>query len=452
MKPSQHTTSLALETTLAQVVAWSQQLVQFHQRIAPRFARSEPRQRALAYLKGLLSPLERKTSWQLAEQAREATPYGMQRLLGSAVCDVEGLRDDLRAYATQHLGTQDVILALDETCFPKQGRHSAGVGRQWCGCTGQVENCQVGVFLTYATTCGHTLVDRELYVPADWIADRPRCQSAGIPDSRGFQTKPELAALLLTRFLAACPTLPVTWVVADSIYGGNPDLRTFLERRHLPYVLAVSCQEPVVLSLPDGTCRRVETGAVPDLLAASLVFQPLSIGAGSKGPRLDDWARLPLLHQGRADDQHFLLIRRSREDPSLLWFFLVFAPVDTPLSAMVAAWGARWHIEEDFEAGKDLGLDHYQVRSFSGWYRHVTFVLLALAFLRSLRVLSASFPPAQPALEPLPLTPQEIRHVLAPLLWPAPSSPPLVLAWSAWRRRHQHRARFFHTQRRLRPG
>ncbi|MGB8343484.1 MAG: IS701 family transposase [Ktedonobacteraceae bacterium] len=452
MKPSQHNTSPSWETTLAQVVDWSEHLVQFHQRIAARFARSEPRQRALAYLKGLLSPLERKTSWQLAEQAREATPYGMQRLLHQAACDVEGLRDDVRSYALEHLGSQNTILALDETSFPKHGRHSAGVKSQWCGCTGQVQNCQVGVFLSLCTALGHTLIDRELYVPADWLADRPRCQTAAIPDTRHFQTKPELAALMLSRFLRACPTLPVSWVLADSIYGSNPDLRAFLERRHLPYVLAVSCQEPVVLSLPDGSCRRVETGAVPLLLAASLLFQPLSMGDGSKGPRLDDWARLPLLHQGRADGQHFLLIRRCREDPSLLWFFLVLAPVDTPLSAMVTAWGARWHIEEDFEAGKDLGLDQYQVRSFTGWYRHVTFVLLALAFLRSLCVLSPTAPLAQPAPEPLPLTPREIRHVLALLLWPAPSSPPFVLAWSLWRRRHQRRARFFHTQRRARPG
>jgi len=452
MKPSQHNTSLSVATTLAQVVDWSQQLVQLHQRIAARFARSQPRQRALAYLKGLLSPMERKSSWQLAEHAREATPYGMQHLLADAVWDADLLRDDLRAYAIEHLGTQDTILALDETSFPKQGRHSAGVKPQWCGCTGQVENCQVGVFLSLVTATGHTLIDRELYLPADWIADRPRCQQAGIPQTRGFLTKPELAALMLTRFLQACPSVAITWVVADSIYGGNPDLRTCLERRHLPYVLAVSCQEPVVLSLPDGTCRRLETGAVPALLGASLLWQPLSMGEGSKGPRLYDWARLPLLHQGRDDGQHWLLIRRSRDDPSLLWFFLVFAPAGTPLSAMVEACGARWHIEEDFETAKDLGLDRSQVRSFTAWYRHITLVLLALAFLRALCALSASAPPAPPALEPIPLTPREIRHVLAPLLWPAPSSAPFVLAWSAWRRRHQSLARFFHIQRRARAG
>ncbi len=452
MKPSQHNTSLSVATTLAQVIDWSQQLARLHQRIAPRFARSQPRQRALAYLKGLLSPTERKSSWQLAEHAGEATPYGMQHLLADAVWDADLLRDDLRAYVIECLGTQNAILAIDETSFPKQGQHSAGVKPQWCGSTGQVENCQVGVFLTYATPQGHTLIDRELYLPADWIADRPRCQAAGILDTRGFQTKPELAITMLARFLQACPTLPLSWVVADSVYGGNPDLRAFLEDRHLPYVLAVSSQEPVVVCLPDGSCRRLESGAVPELLGPALRWQSLSMGEGTKGERLSDWARLPLLHQGRDDGQHWLLIRRSHSDPSLFCFFLAFAPVGTSLQTMVAACGARWHIEEDFEAAKDLGLDHYQVRGFTPWYRHITLVLLALAFLRGLCALSPSAPAPPPALELAPLTPREIRRLLAQLLWPAPTSAPFVVGWSAWRRRHQCLARFFHTQHRLHTG
>lgn len=457
MKSSQHNTSLSGATTLSQVVDWSAQLVQLHQRIAPRFARSEPRQRALAYLKGLLSPMEHKSSWQLAEHAREATPYGMQHLLSDAVWDADLVRDDLRAYAIEHLGAQQVILALDESSFPKQGRHSAGVKPQYCGSTGQVENCQVGVFLDYITTRGHTLIDRELYLPADWIDDRPRCQQAGIPDSRCFQTKPELATLMLTRFLHACPSLMITWVVADSLYGGNPDLRAFLERRHLPYVLAVSCSEPVVIVLPDGSCCRLEAGTVPDLFGSVLSWQTLSMGEGSKGPRLCDWARLPVLHQGRDDGQHFLLLRRSLDDPSLCWFFLAFAPAGTPLSAMVNAWGARWHIEEDFEAGKDLGLDRSQVRSFIGWSRHITLVLLALAFLRCLcACLAVPESSSSPESDQVPeadcllvaLTPREVRHLLASLLWPPSCSPSFLLGWSLFRRRHQACARRFHARRR----
>lgn len=210
----------------------------------------------------------------------------MQHWLSDAVWDADLLRDDLRDYAIEHLGTQQLILALDESSFPKQGRHSAGVKAQYCGSTGQVENCQGGVFLDYSTPRGHTLIDRALYVPQDWIDDRPRCRQAGLPDALGFQTKPELAVQMLSRFLRACPHTHISWIVADTVYGGNPDLRALLERRHLSYVLAVSSQEPVILSQPDGTCRRLETGTVPDLLDSTLPWQTFSMGDGSKGPRL----------------------------------------------------------------------------------------------------------------------------------------------------------------------
>src|SRR5690242_11108443 len=189
MKSNQHTIALLTRTTLRDIVYWEQALRRLHERIAPRFARAEPRRRALAYLQGVLSAVERKNGWQLAEQAREATPYGMQRLLSSAVWDVERVRDELRAYALGQLGTQEAILAIDETSFPKAGHHSAGVSVQYCGTTGQVENCQVGVFLSYITARGHTLVDRELYLPAEWTQDPARCQAAGIPETARFQTK-----------------------------------------------------------------------------------------------------------------------------------------------------------------------------------------------------------------------------------------------------------------------
>ena len=193
MKPSHHTTPTGRETTFLEVWRWAQELARLHARIAPRFARPEPRRRALAYLQGILSTTERKNGWQLAEHAREARPDGMQRLLSSAVWDADGVRDDLRAYALEQLGSESAILVIDESRFPKRGDKSAGVGVQYCGTTGQVENCQVGVFLAYVTAEGHTLIDRELYLPLDWIEDRERCQAAGIPESVRFQTKPELA-------------------------------------------------------------------------------------------------------------------------------------------------------------------------------------------------------------------------------------------------------------------
>jgi SRSO17 transposase len=209
-----------------------------HARIAPRFARPEPRRRALAYLQGIVSDTSRKNSWQLAEQAGEARPDGMQRLLGSAVWDTDGVRDDLRSYTLEQRGQEPAIAVIDETSFPKGGQKSTGVGMQYCGTTGQVQNCQVGVFLSYVTAKGHALIDRELYLPLDWCEDRDRRRAAGIPESVRFQTKPELARRMLARLWNA--QVPMAWVVADTVYGNNLDLRTWLEDRGYPYVLAVA--------------------------------------------------------------------------------------------------------------------------------------------------------------------------------------------------------------------
>src|SRR6266480_2058010 len=223
MKHHQHTTLLGSRTTPSQVYRWAQALSQLHARIAPRFARPEPRRRALAYLQGILSSIERKNGWQLAEHARETTPYGMPRLLSRAVWDADLVRDDLRGYVLEQLGTRDAIVVIDESSFPKRGCKSAGVQVQYCGTSGQVENCQVGVFLTYVTASGHSLIDRELYLPLDWLADQERCREAGVPESVRFQTKPELAIQMLSRLWAA--QVPLAWVVADAVYGGNLDLR-----------------------------------------------------------------------------------------------------------------------------------------------------------------------------------------------------------------------------------
>src|SRR6266566_2037084 len=219
MQHDQHITSLLQATTLAEVCGWAQELFQLHARLAPRFARPEPRRRALLYLQGILSETARKNGWQLAEHAREGSPDGMQRLLSDAVWDTDGVRDELRADALEHLGQESAILVIDETSFPKRGKRSAGVGVQYCGTTGQVENCQVGVFLSYVTARGHTLIDRELYLPFAWCEDRERCRAVGIPESVRFQTKPELAIQMLERVFQA--QLPIAWVVADTVYGGN---------------------------------------------------------------------------------------------------------------------------------------------------------------------------------------------------------------------------------------
>src|SRR2546421_1434112 len=190
MKPSQHNTPSPLLTSLADVIRWRGCLIQLHARLASYFARPEPYQRLLRFLQGVLSQVPRKNGWQLAEQARETTPYGMQRLLSGAIWDVDGVRDEVRAFALEQLGTSAATVAIDETSFPKRGKHSAGVKKQYCGTTGQVQNCQGGVFLSYITARGHTLIDRELYVREDWLDDRARCQQAGNCQPIPFRPKP----------------------------------------------------------------------------------------------------------------------------------------------------------------------------------------------------------------------------------------------------------------------
>jgi SRSO17 transposase len=267
VKHNQHTTLAGTRTTTADVCRWVQSLFGLHARIAPRFARSEPRRRVLAYLQAILSDISRKNGWHLAEHAREARPDGMQRLLSQAVWDTNGVRDDLRAYVLEQLGTESAILVLDETSFPKRGHKSAGVGLHYCGTTGQVENCQVGVFLTYVTPRGHTLIDRELYLPLDWCEARARCRAAHIPEAVRFQTKPELAVQMLERIWHA--QIPISWVVADTVYGGNLDLRNWCEQHQYSYVLAVACDEPVGIVTSDGQRRRVEVRDVEALLRGS---------------------------------------------------------------------------------------------------------------------------------------------------------------------------------------
>jgi len=355
MKHHQHTTPLGARTTPSEVCCWAQALSHLHARIAPRFARPEPRRRALAYLQGILSSTERKNGWQLAEHAREATPYGMQRLLSQAVWDAGLVRDDLRTYILEQLGTHEAIVVIDESSFPKRGSKSAGVQVQYCGTTGQVENCQVGVFLAYVTARGHTLIDRELYLPLDWIEDHDRRQFAHIPETLRFQTKPELAVQMMERLWKAA--VPIEWVVADTVYGGNLDLRTWCEHHHYPYVLAVACNEPVGIVTPDGRRRRVEVCEVEALLLHDQDWQHLSMSEGTKGPRLFDWTYVPILHRWEDDGRHWLLIRRRLTDPREKAYYFVFGPAGTTLQQMVKAIGARWHIEEDFETGKDLGLD-----------------------------------------------------------------------------------------------
>ena len=347
-------------------------------RIGPLFARSEARERALAYIAGLLSPAERKNSWQLAEISGASNPYGFQHLLGRADWDAEALRDRLRTYVTDYLAESDAVGVIDETGFLKKGRHSAGVARQYSGTAGRIENCQIGVFLSYASKQGHTLIDRELYLPKEWTSDRERCRRAGIPDERAFATKPELARQMLERAFEAGVRL--AFLTGDSIYGDDRALRGFLEERKQAYVLAVSGKESVWLTEEQ---RQIKT-ILAELSAEG--WERLSAGAGSKGPRLYDWRRLEVSAPALEGWKRWLLIRRSISDSSEMTGYIVFARAHTSLAELVRVAGTRWTVEESIECAKgEVGLDHYEVRSFSGWYRHMTLAMWASAFLSVIR-------------------------------------------------------------------
>jgi SRSO17 transposase len=358
--------------------SWVKELDTLMDQIGPRFARRESRQCARDYIKGLLSPVERKNSWQLAEMIGNTTPYRLQQFLYRSPWDPDALRDDLRSYVVENLGSRDGILIVDETGFLKKGRHSAGVQRQYSGTAGRVENCQLGVFLAYASSMGHALIDRALYLPTSWTDDRERCQAAGIPDTAPFQTKPAQALAMLKRAVAA--DVPVAWVTADSVYGDHRPLRRWLEDQALAYVLGVSGKE----SLPiEGFSVRVS-----ELLSVRVgdEWTRLSAGDGAKGPRLFDWQTVPLTDPALAGWKRWLLVRRKVDDPAELKTFLCFAPAETSLTALVEVAGSRWHIEACFEEAKgEVGLDHYEVRGWSGWYRHITLACLAHAFLSILR-------------------------------------------------------------------
>jgi SRSO17 transposase len=366
------------------------ELGRVHARIAGRFARSEPRARAREYLSGLVAGLERKNGWTLAERAGEASPDGMQRLLRWADWDVAGVRDDLRAYVAEQLGEPDGVLIADETGFLKKGTRSAGVQRQYSGTAGRTENCQIGVFLTYASARGHALIDRELYLPASWADDRNRCRAAGVPDEVEFATKPRQAQAMIARALAA--GVPFAWFTADEAYGQAKFLRAWLEERHVSYVMAIRRSDTFTIS---GAEQRAD-GLIAALPARS--WQRLSAGAGAHGPREYHWARVTIAAGAKPGRGHWLLARRSLTGPDEIAYYACYGPTRTRLVDLAWVAASRWHIEECFQQAKnEAGLDHYQVRSWRAWYAHITLSMLALAWLAASKAQAAKGEPAPAA-------------------------------------------------------
>ena len=367
---------------------WREGLEALKGRLSPHFPRSDLRQRAQTYFAGLLGESKRKNGWQLAEAAADSTPYGVQHLLGRANWDADAVRDDLRGYVVEHLADeQGGVLVVDETGFLKKGDKSAGVKRQYTGTAGKRENCQVGVFLAYASGKGAAFVDRELYLPEEWAEDTERRREARVPEEVEFDSKPALARKMLQRTLDN--GVGASWVVGDSVYGdARHHIGMFLEEREQPYVLAVSGKAHVWAGFRQHRVGDIlqaqREGAL--LYEGNEGWRRISAGPGSKGQRLYDWVRLGLSSPLQEGFRRWLLIRRDLEETDELTAYIVFAPDGTTLEELAKAAGSRWNIEAAFEAAKsESGLDEYEVRSWMGWYRHITLSLFAHAFLAALR-------------------------------------------------------------------
>ncbi len=386
---------------------------------------------------GLVSDLGRKNCWTLAERAGHPSPDRLQHLLARATWDADGVVADLWGYVSEHLGDPDAVLVVDETGDVKKGTNTVGVQRQYTGTAGRIENAQVAVYLAYAARAGHTLIDRRLYLPKDWCEDPQRRAGAGVPDEVEFATKPALATQMITAALDA--GLPAGAVAGDEVYGADPQLRQTLQQRGIGYVLGI------------GANRTVSTGAGAervDVLTQSLpwhAWQRRSVGMGAKGQRWYSWALIDITDSdadAAAAGQHHLLVRRNDKTGELA-YYRCYSPQPATLASYVRVAGWRWKVEESFQTSKELaGLDEHQVRRWTSWYRWVTLAMLAHAFLVVTTAAQRCVETASITL--ITLTVNEFRRLFDALLLRPLHTVADILAWSAWRRKHQAIARACH--------
>jgi SRSO17 transposase len=392
---------------------WADDFEAFQARFARFFGRSEPRRQAVKYLRGLMSPAQRKNGWQLAEVMGDHDPQKMQRLLYEAHWDADGVRDELQNFVIERFGDPKSTGVIDETGFIKKGTHSVGVKRQYSGTAGKIENCQIGVFLGYHTAKGHTFLDRRLYLPDEWCADTERRKQAGVPDDVTFQTKPDLAMAMLEH--AWANDVPMHWVLGDEVYGDAVKLRRLVEKTLRLYLFAVASNTPVWPEPPavippfkpemgrPRTLVRLAADTTPSTSVATVVagwlteaWHRLSVADGAKGPLTYDWACARVLESrdGVPGPESWLLARRSLSGAKEIAYFLSNAQADTPLETLAQKASQRWSIEQCFEESKsETGLDEYEVRSWDSWHRHITLSMMAHAWLASLKA-AQGFPPS----------------------------------------------------------
>jgi SRSO17 transposase len=390
---------------MADVDQWSDDFTAFQARFADIFGRKEPRAQAGKYLRGLMATGERGSSWQIAEATGQRIPDATQRLLYRVDWDADVARDRLQAFVIDMFGEPDAIGVVDETGFLKKGTASVGVQRQYSGTAGRIENCQIGVFLSYASSHGHVFLDRRLYLPQSWCTDEERCRRAKIPDDITFQTKDQLAQAMLEH--AWEQGVPMRWVAGDEVYGAATALRDSVTAHGRLYVLAVRSnvvvwlQRPQLVAPPqkrDGphaTALVLPLDAPPLLPVAGVVaswpesvWQRLSLAEGEKGPITYDWAcqRIVEPRDSMPGPDGWLLARRSISDPTEKAYYLSNAPDSMPLATMAGVGSTRYTVEQCIEEGKgDAGLDAYQIRHWPSWHRHITLALMAHAWLASIR-------------------------------------------------------------------
>ena len=376
---------MSVEATLG---LWAFSLRDVKERIKPLFQQDRMAASAGLFVDALLGPERRKTGWMRAEAAGDPGPWRQQALLGRAQWDADALRDVVREYAVETLADADAVLVVDETGFLKQGKATCGVARQYTGSAGKITNCQIGVFAAYVSRHGHAFIDRALYLPKAWTDDRTRMVAAHVPRGTAFRTKPQLAGAMIERALAN--GVPFSWVAGDSIYGVG-EIEAALRRAGKGYVLGVNAthhfnswgDKPLLAGTAEAIARDLGDAA----------WQRLSAGPGSKGERLYDWAYCELadLDASEYDEARTglwtrgLLIRRGLVDGELA-FFSTWCPAETEIAKLVAVEGRRWAIEDAFETAKnELGLAHNETRSWHGWHRHVSLVMLAFAMMAAVR-------------------------------------------------------------------
>ncbi len=365
-------------------------LTGFLQRYLPRFYRTEQRDNATLVIRGLISGLERKTAEPITAAAR-VPRKPIQFFVGSGKWDDEAVMTELRLHVREQLAQSDGVVVLDPSSFPKKGTHSCGVARQWCGRLGKVENCQVGVFLVYAGEVGYAPLDRQLYLPKDWAQDKARRRECHVPSTVEFREKWQIALDLLDRSL---PELPHGWIAGDDEFGRVSQFRAGLRSRKERYILDVPCNT-LVRDLEKRRPPRKQAGVgrkreVPFRRAEEWArsqpesrWERVTVRDGEKGPLRVDAMAVPVRarQEGRVGPEERLVVMRNVGE-SQIGYALSNADASVPLVELVRAQRRRHRIEEFFGAGKgEVGLGHYEVRSWVGWHHHMTLAMVATWFL-----------------------------------------------------------------------